>query len=185
MHKVLFVFIVVISGCKVYNSNSRIQYAIPCQVEERLAKELPKNPNEKIFFSLNMKNEDYVITVVKYLKKDRYKIDKFRRLENTNRFLLVKNDFYPLLFEFDYVFGAKLNKEIVKADICEKWENENFGIQRSYPLYDYSLVIIFTKNGDILKETYPAVNWQAIISFEHQEAEYWKKYFTSVRVNNG
>lgn len=143
MRIVILIFSILFFSCSSTNTRSvnkidpnGIVYILPGNVQEILLK---KNLNNSYFVLTKIEDLNFRIYVESYDKKSNW-------IKNTNRYIVLSDNFFPLLFEFDNYFA---NAETAKEYI----ENYNNGIyQRTIITNSRENVyhIDFNIRGDIL-----------------------------------
>jgi len=147
----LIIILLMIIGCKStkiidvkHDSNKLIPYVLPIEVESILKKHISEIKNiDNLYFDLKKNDESYIIYVT---SSDEIWV------RATSRKVLIGNDFYPLLFEMDYIFAT--NEEIDEL-IKRIKSKDNYILRKQiYPLYRNIFSVKFTRRGKVLYSGY-------------------------------
>lgn len=145
--KKYLIFILIIFSINIYSQKQdSIIYIFPDNVEKRLFEQLIDVGINDIFnfqFYLNTLEKDTFMIALSYSggKSNNYWVN------NTNRFVLVKDKKYPLVLDYDSNYSTENSKEV------GYYGQREGNVLRSFFIYD-GYNITFDKSGKILKEDY-------------------------------
>ena len=125
-------------------ASDSIKYVLSDSVEITIEKYISNyicdhNYGVNFCFILSHISDNFKISIVPIKSKSEYKNLWF---SNTNRFILIKENYYPLIFDFDMLFGA-IGKSL------GNYGSRNDNIRRLYISGDF-YSIVFTKKGTLL-----------------------------------
>ncbi|PUZ19328.1 hypothetical protein GA0116948_1297 [Chitinophaga costaii] len=152
MKKIIIVSIIFIfTQFTVRAQSQKIWYILPDSVEVRLNRyiltSIPKQEVQKLFFLLKRDSlNSYNITVIPLTHNTDLNI--IRWVEDSNRYVLVNKNLYPLLLDYDFIFGTPEYNNIGEFGQREGSIKKIYLIPHRYTIY-------FKMNGSVLKEE----NW--------------------------
>lgn len=104
-----FVLLIAISGNACSQEVEKILYVVPDDVEVQVNKYIERVKKQKeylIYFVLSKKSDAaFRLDVVSY--KEINKENVIYWVKSTNRYVVINQDKYPLLLDYDYVFSTK------------------------------------------------------------------------------
>jgi len=144
MKKSLLIIIgLTLFSCNVNKNKDSILYLIPDSVTQILKKKIDGNYNN-IYFHLSRKKDEFYIYYYYINKND----GDFYLVKNSKRSLLIDDKLYPLIFDYDEIFGITDSYD----EILEKMKKDKYiTINHSTTIYE-GWVIIFNQKGEILSE---------------------------------
>lgn len=143
---VFCLFLFTITLIKAQEKDS-ILYIIPDSVEVRIYEETKKIDLSKFNLYFFLSKIDKNIYRINYSSFPNDSKSKNPWIDNTNRFLIVNNRKFPLIFDYDSSFSTQTNTML--GSFGEREGN----IQRSYIIFEgYS--ITFKRDGTIISEDY-------------------------------
>jgi hypothetical protein len=123
------------------NNERSIIYILPDSVGKILANRI--NKNEKLFFYLASRNDEYTIYYSQYDKS----MGSYSWINNSNRKVFISGSFYPLIFNLDEIFATTENAgEVLKDYSLQKYPL----VKKTNIVFD-GFYITFNQKGDILK----------------------------------
>jgi hypothetical protein len=135
-------------GIKGYSQSSKIVYIIPDSVEVAIEKQIVHlkvgSKNTLVYFLLEKDNEGtYSLSLFCDEKKQREGLaGKISKL--TNRVILINKNKYPLMLDYDFIFGTPKEKQV------GSFGSREGNIVRSTVLF-HGYTIYFNKRGKIIK----------------------------------
>jgi len=148
MKKYFFLFVSILIITKIKAQTDTIMYILPDKVEvcasNYLENCLTRNSTYYFYFHLSIKNDNYTIAIIPYLKGNNI----VEWVNKTNRKLVVGKILYPIIFDYDVLFSTTCN-----SNIGISGKREGF-IKRVYINNEGSYDIIFNKKGEIIKYGY-------------------------------
>lgn len=143
---VFCLFLFTITLIKAQEKDS-ILYIIPDSVEVRIYEETKKIDLSKFNLYFFLSKIDKNIYRINYSSFPNDSKSKNPWIDNTNRFLIVNNRKFPLIFDYDSSFSTQTNTML--GSFGEREGN----IQRAYIIFEgYS--ITFKRDGTIISEDY-------------------------------
>lgn len=141
----IFICLTLVTSCKSLKQDD-IVYVFRKEIESRLV-ELKNNfHSDDIYFDLRKKNDLYYLYICN--------LDNYYRLK-TNRKVLVKGKFYPLLFETDFYFATtEKPKEVLRRLEEDKRKGNNAILRKSELILNHTEPIVFDIHEKILESNY-------------------------------
>lgn len=148
MMKKLIVLLFVFACCRVnlYAQSQRILYFLPDSVEVRIDNYMESKKNFKcnsIYFLLKKDSSIYNITIIPLVPDSDSNI--LHWVSVTNRYILINQTYYPLLFDYDFSFSTPDSVHVGEFGHRE-------GNIKKLHLIAHRYTIFFKMNGSILKE---------------------------------
>lgn len=143
------IFILVLFSLKLTGqATDTIKYVLFDSVEMALA-EYIENYDKSVNYDIN-----YYLLLARDLENYKLSIMPFKNnndikaiwVDKTNRFILIKKKYYPLIFDYDMSFG-------LIDESCGDYTNRDGNIKRAYIGGDY-FSIFYNKKGCIIKQEY-------------------------------
>jgi hypothetical protein len=131
------ILILFLSSCNCqFNAGRSLQYDIPRNAKEKIKMEINslKSIKKEVFLILGKNIKGYTIDIVPTSNLE-VSIQNLK-IKKSNRVMLIDNQFYLLVFDYDYQFGATFEKTV------EDGENVIITKRTSY-LYDYATTLSF------------------------------------------
>ena len=158
MKKILYIAIIVFffSNCSSLNHKSekeKIIYVVPDTVQNWFSNVI-KSPSlankDKIYFIISRKEMDNrIVYNLALCNLDSYILSDKYFIENTNRYLYVNKELYPLLVDMDQIFSVR---DYRNEDLLEKLNNKRNVALPSTIIYEKTYWVIFeNKWGDIIQ----------------------------------
>lgn len=156
MKKITILFLIIfVLGCSTSKSltkNNEFEnshpYLLHGNIQLVLVEKL-KSIKDSVFFLLDKNDEGhYEISIRKYNPDD---VTISQWIKASNRYVYLNHTFYPLFFQFDYIFSTPMTIKVFKKNI----QHDGTYIVEKYLVIDeYAYTIVFTKNGEIIKQGY-------------------------------
>lgn len=123
--------------------SNQIRYILPDNVEVFLDSCIKKSEsNGTQFYFLLKKDTTYNITIGRYSKKEKKNILKW--IKQSNRYIVVNEKIYPLIFDYDLKFAAVDNNNIGEFGSRE-------GNVKRASLMLHGVTVYFKSDGSIIK----------------------------------
>jgi hypothetical protein len=156
---ILSLFVINLIGCESLPKENIVPYVLSIEAEN------------SIYKAIKNENKDSIIFYFKQLSIDKFEFDLLKgdKYSFSNRKLYVNDQFYPLIFETDYIFYSKMvdgkplvlkfnddtekkSSQVKIPDIQERLINKSlYSIMRKKNILDMTIFWIVDSKGNLLE----------------------------------
>lgn len=130
------------------NSNDLgIPYILPGAVQKLLVENIANKKDSVYFLIGKVDSESYEISVLEYINSTPY----IKWINNTNRFIYLKGEFYPVIFDFDALFSTQMTVKEFKERVLP---DGSFKIDKINGFDEHPYRIRFNIRGKIFYHGY-------------------------------
>lgn len=129
------------------NYDLGIPYILHGNVQKLLIDNI-KSVKEPVYFLLKKDNaSNYEISLREYKEP----FEGIKWIKNTNRFIYLNGNYYPLMFEFDQLFSVQMTTKEFKNSILL---DGSYKLNKVFIIDEHPYRVIFNIKGDILRQGY-------------------------------